>query len=97
ALFEREFPEDTSSLLDCQRRLEQMLRSEHDHIARQAILLATEQQLQGDLEAGVSTLEQVDVRVLSLEMSQDVFGRWCDACSRLAQTSGAHLVRYAPT
>jgi hypothetical protein len=30
-------------------------------------------------------------------VSQDVFGRWSDACSRLAQTTGAQLVRYAPS
>jgi hypothetical protein len=36
------------------------------------------------------------VHGLSVEVRQDVFGRWCDACSRLAQTTGAWLVRYAP-
>lgn len=34
---------------------------------------------------------------LSVDVSEDVFGRWSDACSRLAQTTGAWLVRYAPT
>ena len=33
---------------------------------------------------------------LSLDVSEDIFGRWCDACSRLAQTTGAWLVRFAP-
>ena len=94
--FEREFPEDTSSSLARQRRLDQLIRSEHDDVAREAMLVASEQQAHGDLEGAVNTLEHVDIHALSLEVSQDVFGRWCDACSRLAQTSGAQLVRYAP-
>ncbi len=44
----------------------------------------------------MAVLEQVDVHGLSLDVSEDVFGRWSDACSRLAQTTGALLVRYAP-
>jgi hypothetical protein len=55
-----------------------------------------EHQARGDLEAALATLEPVDVHGLLLDVSQDVFGRWCDACSRLAQTTGAWLVRYAP-
>jgi hypothetical protein len=58
--------------------------------------VATGHQARGDFEAAVSVLEQVDVHGLSEETSQDVFGRWSDTCSRLAQTAGAALVRFAP-
>ena len=97
AAFEREFPEDSASLLARQRRLDQLIRFEHDEAAREAMQLAADQQALGDLEGAVNTLEHVDVHALSLEVSQDVFGRWSDACSRLAQTTGAQLVRYAPS
>jgi hypothetical protein len=76
--------------------LQQAVRAEKDFAARQALLLAADQHARGDLESAVATLEQVDVQGLSLDVSEDVFGRWCDACSRLAQTTGAWLVRYAP-
>src|SRR5207253_7158645 len=97
AAFEREFPEDGASLLARQRRLDQLIRFEHDEAAREAMQLAVDHQGLGDLEGAVNTLEHVDVHSLSLEVSQDVFGRWSDACSRLAQTTGAQLVRYAPS
>jgi hypothetical protein len=96
SVFEREFSDDTSSSLARQPRLDQLIRLEHDDVAHEAMLVASEQQAHGDLEGAVNTLERVDIQALSLEVSQDVFGRWCDACSRLAQTSGAQLVRYAP-
>ncbi len=59
--------------------------------------VAADQQALGNLEGAVNTLEHVDVHALSLEVSQDVFGRWSDPCSRLAQTPAAQLVRYAPS
>jgi hypothetical protein len=95
--FERDFPEDPASILSRQRRLNQLIRAGRDDVAREAMQLAANQQARGELEGAVNTLESVDVRELSLEVSQDVFGRWCDACSRLAQTTGAQLVRYAPS
>jgi hypothetical protein len=96
ALVEREFPGDTEAVRLRQQRLQQAVRAEKDFAARQALLLAADQHARGDLESAVATLEQVDVQGLSLDVSEDVFGRWCDACSRLAQTTGAWLVRYAP-
>src|SRR5438552_269633 len=80
-----------------QRRLNQLIRAARDDVAREGMQLAADQQARGELEGAVNTLEAVDVRELSLEVSQDVFGRWCDACSRLAQITGAQLVRYAPS
>ncbi len=96
ALFEREFPDEITAIHLRQQRLQQLGRADKDLAARQALLVAAEHQARGDLEAALATLEQVDVHGLSLDVSQDVFGRWCDTCSRLAQTAGACLVRYAP-
>jgi len=45
----------------------------------------------------VNVLEQVEVHGLSLEISEDVFGHWSAACSRLAQATGTPLKRYAPS
>jgi len=97
ALFEREFPDEVDAIGLCRKRLQQTVRAEKDLAARQALLLAAEHQLRGELEVAVVTLEQVDVDGLSVDLSEDVFGRWCDTCSRLAQTTGAWLVRDAPT
>jgi len=94
---EREFPEQTSTIQQLRLRLEQCLRAEKDNAARQALAGAAEHQGRGDLEGTVNILEQVDVQGLSVDVSQDVFGRWSDACSRLAQTAGATLVRFAPS
>ena len=45
----------------------------------------------------MTVLEQVDVHGLSVDVSQDVFGRWSDACGpELAQTAAATLLRFAP-
>ena len=96
ALFEREFADETEAIHLRHQRVQQAIREARDMAAQQAMLLAAEQQARGDFEAAVATLEQVEVRGLSLEISQDVFGRWCDACSRLAQTTGAYLLRDAP-
>lgn len=95
--FARDFLEDSVSIVTRERRLVQIIRAERDDVAREAMQLAASQQARGELEGAVNTLEAVDVRELSLEVSQDVFGRWSDACSRLAQTTGAQLVRYAPS
>jgi hypothetical protein len=96
AVFEREFPDDLENIRLRRERLQQGNRAEKDLAARQALLLSGQHQAAGDLEAALATLEQVDVHGLSLDVSEDIFGRWCDACSRLAQTTGAWLVRFAP-
>jgi hypothetical protein len=96
ATLEREFPEETATIDRVRLRLEQRGRAEKDAVARRALAQATEHQARGDLEAAVGVLEQVDVHGLSEDTSQDVFGRWSDTCSRLAQTAGAGLVRFAP-
>jgi hypothetical protein len=94
---EREFPEQTSTIQQLRLRLEECLRAGKDNAACQALADAAEHQGRGDLEGTVNILEQVDVHGLSVDVSQDVFGRWSDACSRLAQTAAATLVRCAPT
>ena len=96
AALEHEFPEETATIDRVRLKVEQCVRAEKDAAARRALSLATEHQARGDLEAAVSVLEQVDVHGLSEDVSQDVFGRWSDTCSRLAQTAGAVLVRFAP-
>jgi hypothetical protein len=96
AALEHEFPGETATIHRLRLKLEQCVRAARDAAAHQALALATEHQARGDLEAAVSVLEQVEVHGLSEEMSQDVFGRWSDTCSRLAQTAGAVLVRFAP-
>src|SRR5262249_46997195 len=92
----REFPEQTSTVQRLRLALQQKQRAEKDSVARQALAVCAEHQARGDLEGAVNTLEQLDVLGLSLEVSQDVFGRWSDACSRLAQTAAATLLRFAP-
>ena len=95
-LLEREFPDDTDTIDGLRQRLEACLRAELDVSARQVLAQAAEAQARGDLEATVSILELAEVQGLSREVSEDLFGRWSDACSRLAQTAGLKLVRHAP-
>jgi hypothetical protein len=95
-LFEREFPEQRATIDELRQRLERCERAESDASARQALDQAAEAHARGDLESAVSILEQVDVHGLSRDVSEDVFGRWSDACSRMAQSAGATLVRFAP-
>ena len=96
AVIEHDLPEAGAAIAGLRFRIDQRLRTEQDAGARQALLLAADQQAQGDLEAALATFEEVNVRVLSREVSEDVFGRWSDICSRLAQTAGASLKRFAP-
>lgn len=96
AVLEREFADDVELIKSAQTRLRVAIREEKDLVAREALERAADQCEAGDLEAALATLEQVDVDGLSLEVSQDVFGRWCDVCSRLAQASGAYVERWAP-
>ncbi|MBV9600246.1 MAG: hypothetical protein JOZ87_25770 [Chloroflexi bacterium] len=96
AVLEREFADDVELVKSAQTRLRVAIREEKDLVAREALERAADQCEAGDLEAALATLEQVDVDGLSLEVSQDVFGRWCDVCSRLAQASGAYVERWAP-
>jgi hypothetical protein len=93
---EREFPDQTAAIDALRVRLEQRERAASDDAARQALAVCAEHQARGDLEGAVNILEQVDVHGLSVDVSQDVFGRWSDACSRLAQTAAATLLRFAP-
>jgi hypothetical protein len=95
-LLEREFPEQRATIDELRQRLERCERAESDATARQALDQAAEAHARGDLETAVIILEQVDVRGLSRDVSEDVFGRWLDACSRMAQSAGATLVRFAP-
>ena len=92
----REFPDQTLTTDQFQLNLEQRERKAKDDVARQALAACEEHQARGDLEGAVNQLEQVDVHGLSVEVSQDIFGRWSEACSRLAQTAAATLVRFAP-
>lgn len=93
---EREFPKQTPAIDALRMRLEQRERAAKDDAARQALAACAEHQARGDLEAAVNVLEQVDVHGLSIDVSQNVFGRWSEACSRLAQTAATTLYRFAP-
>jgi hypothetical protein len=97
AVLQREFPDQTATIDRLRLGLEQRVSAERDAAARRALADATEHQARGDLEAAIISLEQVDVHGLSEEVSQDVFGRWSETCSRLALTAGGHLVRFAPS
>src|SRR5262249_28304524 len=96
ALLQREFQDETRLLAEIEQRIQRCVRAERDDTARQALSRAADAQGKGELEAAVETLEQVDTQGLSREVSEDVFGRWSDACSRLAQSAGASLLRFAP-
>lgn len=96
AALEREFADDVDLIKSAQQRLRFAIREERDLAAREAVERAAQHCEVGDLEAALATLEQVDVDDLSLEVSKDVFGRWLDSCSRLAQASGVYVKRWAP-
>jgi hypothetical protein len=72
-------------------RLHQRAQTARDANARAALEEAAEHQGRGDLEAAVTVLEKVEVRGLSPEVGEDVFGAWSQACSRLAQSAGFDL------
>jgi len=91
-----EFPEQTTVRDQLRLALQRRERADKDEAARQALASCAEYQARGDLEGAVNVLEQVDVQGLSVEVSQDVFGRWSDVCSRHAQLSGTTLYRFAP-
>jgi hypothetical protein len=97
AALERQFPDQTDAIDQLRRQLQLCVRAEKDAAARQALAASAEHQARGDLEAAVSALEAIDVHELSRDLSEHVFGRWSDTCSRLAQTGGATLLRFAPT
>jgi hypothetical protein len=96
AVLERDFADEMTAIERLRLKLSHKIRAEKDAAARQALELAAEHNGRGDLDGAVAVLEQVDVHGLSLDLSEDVFGRWSDACSRLAQAAGAALVRSAP-
>ena len=95
-----------SSIGALRTRLHQRAQAARDAAARAALEQAAEHQGRGDLEAAVTVLEQLEVRGLSPEVGEDVFGAWSQACSRLAQSAcfdqgtpgSPHqaLVRFAP-
>jgi hypothetical protein len=91
-----EFPEQTGTREQLRLSLQRRERADKDDVALQALAACAEHQARGDLEAAVNALEQVDVLGRSVDVSQDVFGRWSDVCSRHAQLSGTTLYRYAP-
>jgi hypothetical protein len=101
-----EFPAEEQHIQALHARLQHRAQAARDAAARAALELAAERQGRGDLEAAVTVLEQVDVRGLSVEVGEDVFGAWSQACSRLARSAGFDqgpagtqheaLVRFAP-
>jgi hypothetical protein len=93
---QREFEEESSLLADVKRRVQHCVRAELDDAARRALAQAADDQARGDIEAAVAVLESVAVHGLSREVSEDVFGLWSDACSRLAQSAGASVKRFSP-
>jgi len=77
-------------------RLTRLIRTQKDAAALEALKQSTEHQARGELEAAVIALENVDVHGLSKDVGEDVFGRWSDACSRMAQAASVPLLRFAP-
>jgi hypothetical protein len=103
---EAEFPAEEHHIQALRTRIQQRLQADRDAAARAALAQAAEHQGRGDLEGALAVLEQVGVRGLSVEVGEDVFGAWSQACSRLAQSAGFDqvsagslhemLVRFAP-
>jgi hypothetical protein len=101
-----EFPSEEEQIGALRTRLHRRAQAARDATARAALEQAAEHQGRGDLEAAVTVLEQVEVLGLSPQMSEDVFGAWSQAGSRLAQSAGFDqgpngsphqaLVRFAP-
>jgi hypothetical protein len=101
-----EFPAEEERVDALRVRLHHRAQAAREAAARAALGQAAEHQGRGDLEAAVTVLEQVEVRGLSPEVGEDVFGAWSQACSRLAQSAGFDqgpagspheaLVRFAP-
>ncbi len=82
-----EFPSQDEQIGALRTRLHQRAQAARDTTARAALEQAAEHQGRGDLEAAVTVLEQLEVRGLSPEVGEDVFGAWSQACSRLAQSA----------
>jgi hypothetical protein len=101
-----EFPSQEEQIGALRTRLHQGAQAARDATARAALEQAAEHQGRGDLEAAVTVLEQFEVRGLSPDVGEDVFGVWSQACSRLAQSASFDqgtpgsphqaLVRFAP-
>jgi hypothetical protein len=101
-----EFPTEEERVSALRARLHQRVQAARDAAARAALEQAAEHQGRGDLDAAVTALEQLEVRGLSPELGEDVFGAWSQACSRLAQSAGFDqgpggsrhkaLVRFSP-
>jgi hypothetical protein len=105
--FEAEFPTEEQRIQGLRIRLNQRLQAARDSGVRTILARAGEYVGRGDLEAALSVVEQVDVRGLSPEVNEDLFGLWSQCCSRLAQSAGFDqgpagslheaFVRFAPT
>ncbi|HEY2594418.1 MAG TPA: hypothetical protein VGK33_11000 [Chloroflexota bacterium] len=101
-----EFPGQEEQIGTLRTRLHQRAQAARDATARVALERAAEHQGRGDLEAAITVLERLEVRGLSPEVGEDVFGAWSQTCSRLAQSAGFDqgtpgslhqaLVRFAP-
>jgi hypothetical protein len=89
-------PDEHAAAKSLEDRLTLLIRTQKDAAALEALKQATEHQARGDLEAAVIALENVDVHGLSKDVGEDVFGRWSDACSRMAQAASVALLRFAP-
>ncbi|MBV9595922.1 MAG: hypothetical protein JOZ87_03600 [Chloroflexi bacterium] len=71
-----EFPAEEERIGTLRARLHQRAHAARDAAARANLERAAEHQGRGDLEAAVAVLEQLDVRGLSSEVGEDVFGAW---------------------
>ena len=94
-----EFPSQEEQIAALRTRLHQRAQAARDATARAALEQAAEHQGRGDLEAAVTVLEQLEVRGLSPEVGEDVFGAWSQACSRLGaerQLRPGHARQPAP-
>jgi hypothetical protein len=95
-MLREQYPDEHVAAKSLEDRLTLVIRTQNDAAALEALKRSTEHQARGDLEAAVGALENVDVHGLSKDVGEDVFGRWSDACSRMAQAASVPLVRFAP-
>jgi hypothetical protein len=96
AVLREQHPDEHTAAKSLEDRLTLLIRTQKDAVALEALKQSTEHQARGDFEAAVVALENVDVHGLSRDVGEDVFGRWSDACSRMAQAASVPLLRFAP-
>src|SRR5262249_35627583 len=92
AVLREQHPDEHLAAKSLEDRLTLLIRTQKDAAALEALKQSTEHQARGDLEAAVIALENVDVHGLSKDVGEDVFGRWSDACSRMAQAASVPLL-----